>query len=160
PPPFPTRRSSDLVVGGGDPSSLKRLAEALQVGNQVIFFGSQPDVHRYIEHFDIAVLCSESEGFSNSIIEYMCAGKPVVCSKTGGNPEIVEHGKNGFMFSVGDVEALAAYIRQLLDDAMLRRQLGLAGREWVQQNFSVERMVDAHLNLYRDVRALETSLTR
>src|SRR5690606_15384130 len=134
------------IIGGGDPLPLKGLAEELYVGKQVIFFGAQPEVHRFIKQFDIAVLCSESEGFSNSIIEYMCFGKPVVCSSTGGNPEIVDHGKNGLLFPVGDVEILAKNLLMLLSNGSLRNKLGRAGAEKVGRCFGLDAMVDAHLN--------------
>ena len=67
--------------------------------------GKMEDPLPLIRHCDIGVLTSESEGLSNSIMEYMACGLPVVCTDVGGNPELVRHGENGYLFPAGDVTA-------------------------------------------------------
>jgi glycosyltransferase involved in cell wall biosynthesis len=116
----------------------------------VIFTGQVEEPMKYVERFTVAVLCSESEGFSNSIIEYMQAGRPVVCTDTGGNPEIVKDGCNGFLVPVGDTGALAARLKRLLYDSALARQLGAAGRETVR-SYTYSRMVDEQMACYAQV---------
>jgi glycosyltransferase involved in cell wall biosynthesis len=111
---------------------------------------------KYIERFTVAVLCSESEGFSNSIIEYLQAGRPVVCTATGGNPEIVRDGHNGFLVPVGDAAALAERLVRLLSDDALARRLGAAGREIVS-SYTQARMVTEQMACYDDVLAGRTS---
>jgi glycosyltransferase involved in cell wall biosynthesis len=122
---------------------------ALQLGVQrlVTFTGSVVDSFRYINLFTVAVLCSESEGFSNSIIEYMQAGKPIVCTDTGGNPELIEDGVTGFLVPVGDVDALAKRIEMLLLDRELAQRLGERARVSARA-YSHVRMVDEHMALY------------
>ena len=139
------------IVGDGDPSSLTKLADQLEVGSNVIFAGSQQDVKRFISDFDIAILCSESEGFSNSIIEYMQCGKPVVCSNVGGNPEIVVNDLNGFLYEAGDVEELVTNLIQLIDSKVLRSRLGLNGYLKVQKDYSITTMLTAHDKVYRSL---------
>jgi glycosyltransferase involved in cell wall biosynthesis len=106
----------------------------------------------YVEKFSVAVLCSESEGFSNAIVEYMQAARPVVCTDTGGNPEIVQDGRNGFLVPVGDSGALAERLVQVLSDSMLAKRLGEAGRETVR-SFTHERMLAEQMSCYDKVLA-------
>ncbi|WP_111495979.1 glycosyltransferase family 4 protein [Marinobacter bohaiensis] len=137
------------IVGGGDPAPYQALAGQLGLGDRVQFAGSQPDPERWIEAFDIAVLCSESEGFSNAIIEYMRCGKPVVCTRTGGNPEIVSDGENGFLVEVGDVEGMTRRLQHLIERPELRQAMGREGQLRVMRRYSVQTMLDRHVALYR-----------
>jgi len=141
-----------FVGGPGDDPDLPALAEALGVAESCRFWGSQPDPSAYITGFDVAVLCSESEGFSNAIIEYMQHGKPVVCTRTGGNPEIVADGVNGYLFEVGDFQALAERIAHLLDKPELRTRMGKANRELVEERYSLDTMIKEHELLYSELR--------
>ena len=137
------------IVGDGDPSSLAKLADQQAVGNNVLFAGSQKEVKKFVSNFDIAILCSESEGFSNSIIEYMQCGKPVVCSNVGGNPEIVVNGFNGYLYEAGDVEGLVDRLISLIDSNELRQRLGQNGQSKVQEEYSISTMLDAHHKVYQ-----------
>jgi glycosyltransferase involved in cell wall biosynthesis len=131
---------------------LGALVDRLRIRERVIFTGQVDEPMKYVERFTVAVLCSESEGFSNSIIEYMQAGRPVVCTDTGGNPEIVIDGCNGFLVPVGDVRTLAERLVRLLSNSALARQLGAAGRETVRA-YSYSRMVAEQMACYTQVLA-------
>jgi glycosyltransferase involved in cell wall biosynthesis len=146
---------SYLVVGGGDLNALKARAEHKGVSDKFRLLGRRADVPALLVNSHIAVLCSESEGFSNALIEYQMAGKPVICTRAGGNPEIIEHGRNGFLYEVGDVNRLAELIARLVDDPAEAVALGETGRRLVQDRFGLPRMVSAHIDLY--VRLLDTS---
>lgn len=137
-----------VVGGGGAAQPYRELAQRLGVAEQVTLWGSQPDPERFVTAFDVAVLCSESEGFSNSIIEYLRSGKPVVCTRAGGNPEIVHEGVNGYLVDVGDVEALAGRIGYLLDHPQQRLEMGQRAREGVEEAFSIDRMLDEYERIY------------
>lgn len=126
---------------------LRALVEYHGLESQVVFWGSIVDPSSAIKSFTVAVLCSESEGFSNSIIEYMQAGKPIVCTATGGNPELIEDGVTGLLVPVGDVDALASQIELLLSSPGLARAMGEQAREKVRK-YSCKRMVDEHMALY------------
>ena len=141
-------RTSEQALGTF--RDLQARADRLGIRERIVFTGQVDDPMRYIERFAVAVLCSESEGFSNSIIEYLQAARPVVCTDTGGNPEIVRDGENGFLVRVGDANALAERLVQLLKDAALARRLGEAGRETVRA-LTHTRMVAEHMACYDDV---------
>jgi len=138
-----------VIVGTGElEGALTRLAESLGVRERVVFTGQIADVMPIIQEFSVAVLCSESEGFSNSIIEYMKCGKPTVCTNVGGNPEIVQDGFNGFLVNVADVNALADRIDRLLMNADLAETMGKNALASVRDKYDVSRMVAEHENLY------------
>ena len=140
-----------LVLVGGGPREIEPLKELVGragVTERVHFLGRVPDAIPIIKHFDVCVSCSESEGLSNSIIEYMGCAKPVVCTDTGGNPELVEDGKNGFLVRVGDVEDLARRIREILQNEALRDALGRNGRERFLTEFTSDRMATAYMDMY------------
>ena len=148
-----------IVVGKDGPSQqgrnmreeLEGLASLLGIRNKVIFTGGVDDPAPYVNRFTVAVLCSESEGFSNALIEYMQAGRPVICTDTGGNPELVQDGTNGFLVPVGDVDALADRLVKLLSDSVLAQRLGAAARETVRSEYSHTRMVIEQMACYDQV---------
>ena len=138
-----------VVIGGGDPTPLRILAVQLGIEARVQFTGQLSNPSAWIETFSIGVLCSESEGLSNAILEYMRAGVPVVATNVGGNSELVVDGETGALVPVGDTHALAAAFEKLLGDADLAKRWGEAGRDRARRQFSVEAMVESHLSLYR-----------
>lgn len=123
-------------------NELEALACRLEIRERVIFVGRVEDPMPYINRFTIAVLCSESEGFSNSIIEYMGAARPIICTDTGGNSEVVQDGYNGFLVPVGDVGALADHLLRLLTDSALASRLGEAGYEAARAYTHTRMMTD------------------
>ena len=148
-----------IVVGSDGPSErgrsmreeLEELAGRMGIRDQVIFTGAVDDPALYVNRLTVAVLCSESEGFSNAIIEYMQAGRPIICTDTGGNPELVQDGANGFLVPVGDVDALADRLVTLLSDSALARRLGEAARETVYSTYSHTRMITEQMTCYDEV---------
>jgi glycosyltransferase involved in cell wall biosynthesis len=152
---FPSARLA--VVGDnaseqarGTMQQLEALARRLAIRDRIVFAGQVTRPADYIARFTVAVLSSESEGFSNSIIEYMRASRPVVCTDAGGNPEIVEDGVTGFLFRVGDADALAERLDLLLSDSPLARRLGEEGYRKVR-SLTLERMVGEQMTCYDDV---------
>jgi len=136
----------------GTRRNLESVLDRLRIRERIILTGQVDEPMKYIERFTVAVLCSESEGFSNSIIEYMQAGRPVVCTDTGGNPEIVRDGHNGFLVPVGDAAALAERLVRLLSDDALARRLGAAACETVS-SYTHTRMVTEQMACYDGVLA-------
>jgi glycosyltransferase involved in cell wall biosynthesis len=139
--------------GGSMMQELRELAERHRIGGRVIFTGGVERPVTYIRQFEVAVLCSDSEGFSNAIIEYMAEGRPVVCTETGGNPELVRDGVNGYLVPVGDATALAGRVSEILSDRDLGRRLGEAGREIVRTTYAHTRMVAEQMACYDDILA-------
>lgn len=145
-----------LVVGKDGPSKwgssmreeLEQLSRRLEIHDRIIFTGAVDDPSPYINRFDIAVLSSESEGFSNAMLEYMQAGRPTVCTDVGGNPELVQDGKNGFLVSVGDVDALANRLLALLTDSGLAQRVGNAASSTVRSICSHTKMLEEQMLCY------------
>src|SRR5207237_693573 len=101
-------------------------AAAAGLRERVHFLGAQADVAGFLNAFDVAVLPSESEGFSNSILEYMAAALPVIATDVGGNAEALA--ATGVLVRARDSEALARAMLRLGHDSSLRSQLGAAAR--------------------------------
>ncbi len=139
------------IVGGGPlRSELERLSQALGLDSQVVFFGEQQDIGPFISASDIAALSSESEGCSNSLLEAMALGKPVVATDVGGNREVVSHGETGILVPSGNAEALAEAIITLLLNPSLVQDMGRRGSERVLSIFSLEVMVRQYESLYQE----------
>jgi len=139
-----------LVVGDGiSRPEFERQAERLGLAQRVIFTGFRLDVPEILAASTIAVVPSLSEGLSNSLLEFMAAGLPVVATRVGGNPEAVGDDACGIVVPPGDDAFLASAIGRLLRDRELRLRLGRAGRERVERLFSFRRMVADTEALYR-----------
>ncbi len=139
------------VLGGGDAAPLARQAVDLEIENHVKFAGRVADISSRIANYTICILTSESEGLSNALVEYQAAGRPIVCSDTGGNPEIVEHGESGFLYPVGDSDTLARHLSRLLSDPELRTHLASNARNNCERRFSIEDMLSKYMRLYHEV---------
>jgi glycosyltransferase involved in cell wall biosynthesis len=100
---------------------------------------------------DVFVLPSVSEGMSNTLLEAMAAGVPVLASDVGGNVEIVESGRSGLLFRSGDEDHAAAQLLRLTNDAGLRIALGREGASKVGKDFSIAAMLQSYAALYRRV---------
>lgn len=154
-------RLAHLLVIGEDRSNdsgrshrdeLEELSRSLGVEQRVHFTGKIEDPMPLLAQSSICLLCSETEGLSNSIIEYMFAGRPVVCSDVGGNGELVKHEENGFVVAAGDVAAIAGALQILIADPVLLKQMGSKSRERATALFHPNEMVRAHVELYSKLR--------
>lgn len=93
------------------------------------------------------------EGLSNVILEYMALGKPVIASNLGGNPELVEHGVNGFLLDDHRPGTIAGAVLALLNNQQLAADMGQKGRRKVEREFNLEQMVNQYAELYRNLLA-------
>lgn len=138
-----------LVIGRGELEvALKEQVEQLSIGTNVHFLGMRQDVPRLLSLLDIFILPSLSEGLSLALLEAMASGKPVVATRVGGNPELIDHGKTGFLVQSEDARDLAANILKLLSDPETMQQFSRQAAERVRQHFSMEQMVDRYKGLY------------
>jgi glycosyltransferase involved in cell wall biosynthesis len=147
-PEFPTLLLV-LIGSGPNRSELEAFAAAEGVASIVRFAGMReppPNLHSL---FDVSVLCSLSEGFPNSVVEAMAAGRPVVGTAVGGVPDAVRNGENGTLVPVQDPPALAAALAPLLRDSELRRRMGAAGRQIAREEFSASTVLPRIATLYR-----------
>jgi glycosyltransferase involved in cell wall biosynthesis len=141
-----------LVLGEGrEKAALRARAEELGVGDHVVFAGFRSDVHRFYPIMDVSVLTSLSEGLSITILESMSFGIPVVATAVGGNPELVRHGKSGFLVPPKDAVSFADAVVRVLGDPQLARRLGQEGKKIVERDFALETVAERYAELYRDV---------
>ena len=117
-------------------------------GNSIRFLGKQRDIESIVNVFDVGVLASYADGISNSIMEYMAVGKPVVATDHGGTREIVVHNKTGFLVEPKNPGQMAAKIEFLLNDRETARAMGQEGYERLRHEFSLERMTKRYIELY------------
>jgi glycosyltransferase involved in cell wall biosynthesis len=140
-----------LIVGDGPQRPrLEALAKTLGIADHVSFLGARDDVPDCLSLFDVAVLSSRPvvETLSVSVLEYMAAGKPVVATRVGSLPDLVEEGRSGFLVEPGDAAAIAERILQLLRDPALAERMGKAGQERVRRHYTVEQMVQQYEALF------------
>jgi glycosyltransferase involved in cell wall biosynthesis len=138
-----------LVGDGPDREAIEQLAYELDIARHTLFVGYQRDVAPYYGMFDALLLPSGNEGTPVVAIESLAAGTPVVATRVGGVPDVVEHGTDGFLVPVGDIEAITAALERLARNPELRAELGRAGRERTLPRYRVERLVDDVDTLYR-----------
>jgi glycosyltransferase involved in cell wall biosynthesis len=140
-----------VIVGAGDEREpLEKQAAALGGGVRILLTGMRRDVPRLLNAFDVFCMPSHYEGFCNSVLEALATGLPVVATRAGGLPEIVEDGTTGLLVPPRDPEALAAGIVRVLSDAELAHRLSEAGERAAQARFGVDLMVDKTTALYQD----------
>ena len=140
-----------FVVGRGERDQDERLRNRLcELGLEArfVFTGPQRDVRPFLSLFDVAVLPSLSEGFSNSLLEYMAAGLPCVATDVGGNKELVVDGETGFLVKPASAQALAEKTIVLLRNPGLREKMGRMAQERVRTHFSMTKMIRELETLY------------
>jgi glycosyltransferase involved in cell wall biosynthesis len=141
-----------LVVGDGPQRRrLELYAGQCQVSERIHFLGERSDVPQLLPHLDLLMLASSYEGQSNAIMEAMSAGLPVVATNIPGNRDLVVPDETGLLVEVGDRASLAQKTLMILNDATLAGRLGSAGKARMLHEFSVERMVQRHEELYRGI---------
>lgn len=140
-----------LVGDGPERTRLEAFCNHVGVTAHVRFLGHREDASRWMRLFDVFCLASSFEGMSNSVMEAMSHGKPVVASDIPANRELVVQGETGFLPKLTDTVGYMQFVRRLIDEPGLKEKMGLAGRERIQRNFGVQRMVDAYAQVYRDV---------
>ena len=145
---------SFIIVGDGHlHKRLEQQAHDLEIDQNLHFVGSQNDVISYLQLYDIGVLTSESEGFANSILEYMAAGLPVICFDLGGNKELVEDGENGYLVKFPDHHEIARNILKSLQEKDLNSKMKKTNQEKVK-DFSWEK-ISEKLTTYYDTITIE-----
>jgi glycosyltransferase involved in cell wall biosynthesis len=138
-----------LLAGDGYlESEIRGQAGQLGISDRVHFLGRRDDVPSILAASDLVALASLWEGNPLSVMEAMAAGKACAMTAVGAIPELMEHGRSGFVVAPGDAKALADAMQVLLDDDALRSQVGAAARERALRKFDHRLMVDAYQDLY------------
>jgi L-malate glycosyltransferase len=145
--------NSRFVIVGKGPleAELRHLAAGLGVQDKILFAGGQDDVRKCLFAFDIGVLCSVSEGFSNAILEYMATGLPVIATRVGGNTEQVQDGVTGLLVPPNDPESLANAITNLLEHEEVSSRMGRASFKYCQEHYGMDRMIENLENYYTSI---------
>ncbi len=147
---FPQMRL--LLFGQGAlEHALKQQVAALGLQQKVTFAGFRTDLPRILPCLDLLVHPALMEGLGIALLQAAGAGVPIVAVNAGGMPEAVRDGENGLLAPPGDSPALAHAISRLLSDPALMRRMGQAGRELIEREFSVARMVEGNLQVYREL---------
>lgn len=141
-----------LIVGDGPlRSNLSEKISELKLGEMASLMGDRDDVPALLRNMDVFVLPSLAEGISNTVLEAMACGLPVVATEVGGNRELVTEGFNGFLVPPNDPAALARALSSILSNESERLTLGENARQWVGQNFDWKRTVESYLGVYDEL---------
>ncbi|WP_374564816.1 glycosyltransferase, partial [Nitrosomonas sp.] len=142
-----------LIVVGEGPlrSQLEGLVVKFQIHKNVIFVGHQSDISDFIEAMDILVLPSLNEGIPMLLLEALALSRPIVASRTGGIPEVIEDGKSGLLVEPGNFLAIAEAIDLLIRQKDQADQFGRTGQRRVSQNFTASLMAEKTARLYRQL---------
>ncbi len=142
-------RLKALIVGDGPlRAELEAQARRLGISDRVIFAGLRQDVPSLLTGMEALVFSSEREGLSIAMLEAMAAGTPVIATRVGGTPELIEDGRTGLLVPSGDARALAEALATVLRDPALADRLRQSARERIEREFSLRRMIEAHEHLY------------
>lgn len=139
-----------LLIGEGSTKpGIMQKVPAEMLNKQIYFLGLRDDIESIHQITDVGLLISAPcEGLSNSIIEYMAAGKPVIATEGGGTGELIKDGYNGFLIENKNSDQVVTKIETLMNDRALAASLGANGNKWVRENLDVKRMTDSYIDLY------------
>jgi len=142
-----------FVIGGDgeDRKSLERKAASLGISDSVFFLGWLNDPYELMSNVDISVLTSISESFPYSVLEGARFRKATISSNVGGIPDLIDHGKSGYLFNPGDYRKLAEYILELAADKGKREAMGENIFQKASSRFSLENMCKTQLDIYRAI---------
>jgi glycosyltransferase involved in cell wall biosynthesis len=141
-----------VVVGEGpDRDMLQGLITKKGLTDRFHLVGTKNDVIPCLAAFDIAVLCSKSEGFSNSLIEYMAAGLPIVTSNVGGNAEAITHKETGLLYAINDGNGLVNCLKVLIENPSLAKTLGENARKSAFLRYHKNNYIKNHETFYIDI---------
>ena len=147
-----------VIVGEGVMrESLESLAQELGLKELLWMPGDRNDIPGLLRAMDVFLLPSLGEGISNTLLEAMATGLPVIASRVGGNPELVQERENGLLVPVGDRAALCDAMLELFESPERRRRMGANGAAFVTGNFSWTRTVLSYLEVYDDLLGNETT---
>lgn len=130
---------------------LRKLIENLSLRDDIIFLGFQENYYDFLNIFDVSVLASLAEGLPRVVVESMALGKPVVCTKVSGTPEVVIDHQTGILVPPKDQEALAKAILSLLNDPVTAKELGDNGRKFVMDKFTIDNHAESLLSIYESL---------
>jgi glycosyltransferase involved in cell wall biosynthesis len=130
------------------------------IEDRIIFAGFRNDLERILPCLDIVVHPATLEGLGVSLLQAAASGVPIVATRAGGIPEIVEDGNNGYLIDSGDIQAIIHRVTDLLADPIKSKRFGAISRNKVASRFSIDAMVNSYLSVYREVLSEQVSENR
>jgi glycosyltransferase involved in cell wall biosynthesis len=141
-----------ILVGDGPlRADLETLTQELGISTSIRFVGRREDMAAVYASMDLLVSSSRQEGLPMAILEGMASGVPWVATAVGDVPRLIKDGQNGLLVPAGDIEGLASGILRLAGHHDICKQLGMAARQTVQEDYSTERMTKEYINLYEQL---------
>ncbi len=140
-----------LIIAGGNFDTYTPLIDELNIKGRIIVKRNVLNIEDYLQAADIGFFPSEDESFGMGILECMSFGLPVVVTRAGGIPEVVDEGKSGMLHAVGDIAGMAKDLSLLAGEERLRRELGMHARTRAQKLFSAENIVNQYIEYYHKV---------
>jgi glycosyltransferase involved in cell wall biosynthesis len=138
-----------LLIGEGSlMEPIKQQVPDELMGKQIYFLGSRHDIESILQIIDTGLLITPCEGISNSIIEYMAAGKPVIASREGGTKELVIEGETGFLIDQKRSDQIIEKMEWLMENPQQAKEMGQKGQQRIQQHFDIAKMTGAYIQLY------------
>jgi N-acetyl-alpha-D-glucosaminyl L-malate synthase BshA len=142
-----------MVGDGSERTNAIHRARSLGVYDKCVFVGKQPRIVDYLCAADVLLLPSEQESFGLAALEAMACEVPVVASRVGGVPEVVDDGETGFLSAVGDVDKMADDASRLLTDEKLRREMGKRARASAVSRYNTDLIIPQYIEFYEQVLA-------
>jgi N-acetyl-alpha-D-glucosaminyl L-malate synthase BshA len=140
-----------MIGDGPERSAAEWQVRRLGLLNRVYFLGKQGNVHEKLAISDLMLLPSQLESFGLAALEAMACEVPTIGTNEGGMSEVVEHGKNGFLAPVGEVEQMAAYAIEVLSDEKRLHEMGKLARFEAQSRFCSSKIIPEYEKFYRRV---------
>jgi len=146
---------ANLIMVGDGPeySAIKHRAKLLKVLDNVNFVGKQAKIADYLGAADVSLLPSELESFGLAALEAQACEVPVIASRVGGIPEVINDGETGFLSDIGDTEKMSADVVKLLSDEKMRLRFGAKGRELAISRYSTEKIIPQYIEFYEKILA-------
>ncbi|HEY3026553.1 MAG TPA: N-acetyl-alpha-D-glucosaminyl L-malate synthase BshA [Pyrinomonadaceae bacterium] len=142
-----------MVGDGSERQNAEHRARCLGISDRCVFVGKQPNIVDYLSAADVLLLPSEQESFGLAALEAMACEVPVVASRVGGLPEVVDDGETGFLSPVGDIEKMATDATSLLKNGTARRAMGRRARESAISRYSTDLVIPQYIEFYERVLA-------
>lgn len=140
-----------LVLAGGDFSQFEALAKKLNLGKQLIVKDRVTDIGNYINASDLGIYPSETESFGMGILETMSYGKPILATRVGGVPEVVDNGKTGYLFKVGDVKGFTNQLNIMMDNLETTNKMGEEAKKVASERFCSSVIVPKYVEYYKSI---------
>jgi glycosyltransferase involved in cell wall biosynthesis len=140
-----------MVGDGPERSAVKHRAKVLGVEDDAIFVGKKSNIADYLGVSDIFLLPSELESFGLAALEAAACELPVIATRIGGIPEVVNDGESGYLSDVGDVEKMSVDTLKLLNDNDRRIAFGQRGRDLSVQRYSTQAIIPQYISFYEKV---------